>query len=270
LIDAYGSPVPAARSAYLLYPSDALYPPEDLRLGERILLDCGLLLKKDGHLYPTSELEALVGLEEDEATSVVFERAILATSPDILDFGTDGQLTGDAVALIEELVSSPDRREALLVMLGRKYNDTLQAALGLRGEEYVVIRAREELTELGRSDLAKSVRRLSEFADDLGYDITAPRLDGKRRLEVKTSSRAGYGLFRFFVSRTEIDWGLSDGDWALVACRIRADDEVELVGWCRARALEPYLPVDSEGSRWASAELEVPTTLFQPGLPPPI
>jgi hypothetical protein len=45
------------------------------------------------------------------------------------------------------------------------------------------------------------------------------------------------------------------------------DDEIELVGWCRARALEPYLPVDGEGGTWQSAELEVPTTLFNPGLP---
>jgi hypothetical protein len=269
LIDAYGSPVPAARSAYLLYPSDALYPPEDLHLGERLLLDCGLLLKRDGHLHPASGLKALLGLEEDEATSIVLERAIL-TASDTHDFGTDGDLTGETVALVEELISSADRREAVLLGLGRKHDQALRAALGLRGEEFVVMRARDELTELGRPDLARSVRRLSEFADDLGYDVTAPRLDGKRRLEVKTSSRAGDGLFRFFLSRNEIDWGLGDADWALVACRVRADDEVELVGWCRAPALEPYLPVDSEGGRWASVGLEVPTTLFEPGLPPPI
>ena len=53
LIDAFGSPVPAARTAYLLYPSDALYPPEDLRLGERpLLLDCGLLLEQNESSTP--------------------------------------------------------------------------------------------------------------------------------------------------------------------------------------------------------------------------
>ncbi len=267
LIDAYGSPVPAARSSYLLYPSDALYPPKDLRLGERLLLDCGLLLEKDGYLHHTAELDAFLALDEDEATSIVFERAVLAASRDTLDLEVEGDLSGEAVALIEELIPNSDRREALLLALGRKHDEVLQARLGLRGEEFVVALAREELIELGRSDLAAGVRRLSEFSDDLGYDVLAPRLNGKRRLEVKTSGRTDDSLFRFFVSRNEIDWGLRDADWALVGCRVHSEAEVELVGWCRARALEPYLPVDGEGGRWALAELEMPTTLFEPGLP---
>lgn len=77
LIDSYGSPVPAARSAYILYPSDALYPPQDLRLGERLLLDCGLLHERDDHLHPTPQLEELVALDADDAAAIVFERAIL-------------------------------------------------------------------------------------------------------------------------------------------------------------------------------------------------
>lgn len=267
LIDAYGSPVPAARSGYLLYPSDALYPPKDLRLGEQLLLECGLLLEKDGYLHHTAELDAFLALDEDEATSIVFERAVLTLSPNTLHFEADGELSGEAAALVEELISNPDRREALLLALGRKHNEVLQATLGLRGEEFVVAHAREELIELGSPDLGAGVRRLSEFADDLGYDVVAPRLEGKRRLEVKTSGHADDGLFRFFVSRNEIDWGLRDADWALVACRVRSEEEIELVGWCRARALEPYLPVDGEGGRWALAELEVPATLFEPGLP---
>src|SRR6266542_3888564 len=267
LVDAYGSPVPAARSSYLLYPSDALYPPKDLRLGERLLLDCCLLLEKDGYLHHTAELDTLLALDEDEATSIVFERAVLTAPPDILDFEADGDLSGKATALVRELIPNPDRREALLLALGRKHDEAFHARVGLRGEEFVVARAVEELIDLGRSDLAAGVRRLSEFSDDLGYDVLAPRLDGKRRLEVKTSGRADDGLFRLFVSRNEIDWGLRDADWALVACRAHSESEVELVGWCRARALEPYLPVDGEGGRWALAELEVPATLFEPGLP---
>jgi hypothetical protein len=267
LIDAYGSPVPAARSGYLLYPSDALYPPKDLRLGEQLLLDCGLLLEKDGYLQHTEELDAFLALDEDEATSIVFERAVFAVSRDTFDLEIEGGLSAEAGSLIEELIPNPDRREALLLALGRKHDQVMQARLGLRGEEFVVARAKEELIELGRSDLAAGVRRLSEFSDDLGYDVLAPRLNGKRRLEVKTSGRADTGLFRFFVSRNEIDWGLRDADWALVACRIHSDEEIRFVGWCRARALEPYLPVDGEGGRWTLAELEVSATLFEPGLP---
>src|SRR6266542_4465637 len=138
LIDAYGSPVPAARSGYLLFPSDALYPPKDLRLGEQLLLDCGLLLEKDGYLHHTVELDAFLALDEDEAASIVFERAVLTVSPDTLDFEVDGKLSGEVAALVKELISNPDRREALLLALGRKHDEVLRARLGLRGEEFVV------------------------------------------------------------------------------------------------------------------------------------
>jgi hypothetical protein len=262
--------VPAARSSYLLYPSDALYPPQDLRLGERLLLDCGLLLEKDGYLHHTPELDAFLALDEDEAMSIIFERAVLTVSPHPLGFEEDGELPKDAAALVEDLIPDPDRREALLLAVGRKHDRKLHARLGLRGEEFIVACAREGLIELGRLDLAAGVRRVSEFSDDLGYDIVAPRLDGKRRLEVKTSGRTNDGLFRFFISRNEIDWGLRDADWALVACRVHGEEQVELVGWCRARALEPYLPIDGEGGRWALVELEVAATLFEPGLPPAV
>src|SRR6266511_1027518 len=127
LIDAYGSPVPAARSSYLLYPSDALYPPKDLRLGERLLLDCGLLLERDGFLHHTAELDAFLALDEEEATSIVFERALLAASRDTLDLEVQVDLSGEAAALIEELIPNPDRREALLLSLGRKHDEVLQA-----------------------------------------------------------------------------------------------------------------------------------------------
>ena len=244
-----------------------MYPPSDLRLGERLLLDCGLLLEREGYLHPTAEIDELLALGEEEAIAIVFERAVLAVPASVLSFDADEDVPEGARALAEELILDPERREALLLALGRKHDDASRTALGLRGEEFVVTRARHELTELGRPDLASQVRRLSEFSDDLGYDIVAPRIEGKRRLEVKTSGRSGEGLVRFFLSRNEIDWGLRDSDWALVVCRVEADDEIEVVGWCRARALEPYLPVDGEGSRWTSSEVEIPLTLFEPGLP---
>ena len=87
--------------------------------------------------------------------------------------------------------------------------------------------AREELTDLGLEDLAAGVRCLSEISDQLGYDVVAPRLGGKRRLEVKTSARQGDGLFHFYISRSEIDVGLRDEDWALVACHMQDGGAIE-------------------------------------------
>jgi hypothetical protein len=267
LIDAFGSPVPAARSTYLLYPSDALYPPGDLRLGEKVLIDCGLLVEKEGLLFPTPALKELLSIDEDMAISIVFERAILAVCS-LSHVSLDNELSRRIADVAQELIRNPERREAILISFGRKYDDSLRQTLGLLGEEAVVSQAREELVEIGREDLAAEVRRVSEFADDLGYDIVAPRLNGNRRLEVKTSGRDKPGLLHFFISRTEIEWGLEDSDWALVVCRVSVDNTIEITGWCSAITLEPYLPSDSAGSRWISTELEVPETLFRPGLPP--
>lgn len=267
LIDAYGSPINSAQASYALYPSDALYPPQDLQLGERLLIDCELLVEKDRHLYPTSQLSELVSLADDEAAVVVLERALGSAPLEALALASETELAAEVVTLAEQVILDVDRREELLLALGRKFDESERAALGLRGEEFVVKVARDGLTDLGRADLAADVRRLSEFADNLGYDVVAPRIDGKRRLEVKTSGRGG-DLFRFFISRSEIDWGLRDPDWALVACRLVSDEKLELLGWCRAQALEPYLPTDSEGGRWAEAELGIPPTLFDSGLPP--
>jgi hypothetical protein len=264
LIDNYGSPIPAARIAYLLYPSDALYPPEDLRLGERLLLDCGLLAERDEHLYPSARLSELLALDEDACHEIVFERAV-ETSYEVT---ASASLPSTGADVLRRLIPDPDRREAFLLRLQNKFDQAQRDLLGARGEEAVVAAAVEELTEAGRDDLASRVRRVSQLSDDLGYDVVAPRFDGNRRLEVKTTGVAADELFRCFVSRNEADWGQLDPDWALVACTLSSHDEVELVGWCRASTLEPYLPTDTENGRWSSAELQLPVTLFLPGLPP--
>jgi hypothetical protein len=188
-------------------------------------------------------------------------------APTDIEEPSDSRSEGAVRDLIDELIPNPERREALLVSLGRKYDEEARAELGLRGEEFIVELARGELVALGRSDLAAHVTRLSAFSDDLGYDVVAPRIEGRRRLEVKTSRRATTDVFHFYISRQEMDWGLVDPDWALIACHVRDDDELELVGWCRAQTLEPYLPADGVGGNWVSAEVETATSVFEPGLP---
>ena len=269
LIDGYGSPVPATRSAYLLYPSDALYPPEDLRIGESILLASGLLLNRDDLLYPTASLQQLLVLDYDEAAALLLERLVAAALPENL-IDANGKPPTEVSTVAEQLIRDPQRREALLIALGRRYDVAWRAEIGAKGEEFVLGLAREELMMLGQNSLAERVRRVSQVADDLGYDIDAPRIGGTRRLEVKSSSRSFGGRFHFFISRSEFDWGINDGDWALVACRIHRNEDIELVGGCRAAAFEQYLPIDAEGGCWMTAEIEVPETLFVPGLPPAV
>lgn len=249
-----------------MHPSDALYPPEDLRLGERLLVACGLVAESDGYLYPTEALHELAGLGEAETLSVVLERAILAVPAGLIEFDANGDPPRAAEALARELGLDPERREALLLQLARRHSETEREALGRRGEEFVVALAQAELADLGRDDLAAAVRHLSQFTDELGYDVVAPRIGGTRRLEVKTCASSPPGTVRLYLSRGEFDWGLRDPDWAIVSCRALAI-EIELIGWCRASTLEPYLPIDGEG-RWVSAEITVPETLFRQGLPP--
>lgn len=261
--------MPSARTAYLLYPSDALYPPKDLRLGERLLVDCALVIEKDDFLYPTPELAELMALDGDDAVAVIFDRTVLVgrlsgTLPN--GVSTDGALS----ALASELIPDPERREAFLLALSRKHDDAAQRQMGGVGEDMVVMLAVEQLAELGRRDLAARVRRVSELSDQLGYDVVAPRLTGNRRLEVKTSGRSESGLFHFFLSRNEFDTGSRDADWALVCCQVAGNQDMELVGWCRAAALELYLPTDAEAGMWTTAELDIPVTLLDEGLPPAV
>jgi hypothetical protein len=270
LIDDYGSPISAAEATYRLYPSGGLYPPEDLRLGERLLVDCDLLFERDGFLHPTAQLSELVALEPDEAASVVLERVFTAEHLNGVTNAPGSELAEEADALANELLIDFDRRETLLIAFRRKHDESARAAVGLRGEEFVVEVARAELAGLGRDDLALGVRRLSELSDDLGYDVLAPRFNGRRRLEVKTDGQADDELFHFYISRYAMEYGLLDPDWALVGCRLLGDDELELVGWCRAQSLKPYLPIDGTAGRWDKAEMSVPLTIFEPGLPPAI
>jgi Protein NO VEIN, C-terminal len=262
LIDSYGSPVPAADAAFLLYPSDGLYPPQDLRLGERLLVDCGLLAVMDDQLVPTYDLKTLAELAEPDATAIVFELAVRRSMG-----ATSSPVNPEIEAAASVLVPDPERREALLIAMARRHDESVQTALGARGEDFVVSVARDELRSLGRQDLAERVRRVSKMSDQLGYDVVAPRIGGTRRLEVKTSVATGSGLFRFYLSRAEYEVGLVDSEWALVGCH-EEDDAVSLAGWCRATLLDIYLPADGQAGRWVSAEVSVPVALLKPGLPP--
>lgn len=274
LIDEQGSPVSSARGAYTLYASDGLFPPEDLRLGEQLLVDCELLGVSPGHLHQSELLTQLLALDESEAVAIIMERAAAAAAvllPGPPDSAWKADIVQEAGRVLDELSVDPDRREALLVALARKYDDRWRVAIGARGEECVADAARAELVDLGRPDLAIQVRRFGGLADSLGYDVVAPRLGGKRRLEVKTTTRdTSGGRYHFYLSRNEFDHGLDDSDWALVLCNITRADAVEVKGWCRARALAPYLPTDGEDARWISVEIEVPAALFTDGLPPAV
>lgn len=179
-------------------------------------------------------------------------------------------------ALLHQLLALGDLDLATRVLTGRVFTvDELEArrAFGALGEEAVAEHARAELIALGYPNLARNVSRVSLLDDTLGYDITAPNIDGTARLlEVKSGSRHNNATTRFYLSRNEYRVGADRREaWAMVACHLNLDDGggSPKFSWCRASTIAPYLPQDA-GGRWEQALVEMPGHLLNPGLPPPL
>jgi len=134
VLDRSGSPVGDARESYWHRATGGLFPEADLRRGEALLIDCGLVQERDGILIPTDELHELLDGSVEAALEVVTARTLMQAAP--------GWLTGTTPAevpeVLEGLVSDPARREELLLALGRRFDDTRQRLLGEIGEELVV------------------------------------------------------------------------------------------------------------------------------------
>ncbi len=271
LIDSKGSTRRAARDAYLGDPSEGIFNHQDLRRGEDLLIDTGLVEERADVLYPTTELNDLVHSDPLDAHLALVALALTRVSPPWLleTVPIFSALPDGARTVLEELVPDPERREAFLIAVA---SDTMsdRSRLGEMGEKLVVEVARDELLGFGRPELADRVRRVSLYTDTLGYDVTAPLIaGGSRRLEVKTTRREVNEACVFYVSRNEIDVGLRDGSWALVVCREELGT-VQIVGWCRGPTLAPYLPADSVASYWTEVRLVVPRHVFLGGIPPAI
>lgn len=127
--------------------------------------------------------------------------------------------------------------------------DARNRALGRAGEELVLGHERAALELLGRDDLAREVRWVSqEDGDGAGYDIESFSVDGRTRLiEVKTTN--GWDRTPFHITRNEL----------AVAKARRAE-------WCLFRiwnfsrepkAFELYPPLD--------AHVSLTATTFQAG-----
>jgi hypothetical protein len=166
-------------------------------------------------------------------------------------------------------ILTPEGREAVLLKIGRRFSEEGQAITGAIAESLIVTRCQAELLRAGASDLADSVCRVSEVSDQLGYDITAPRLDRTtRRIETKGTRASGTSVV-FYLSRNEAERGLIDADWSLVVCRVLYDDTAEIIGHLKGVELRSYLPEDpGTETRWQSIRLELPETVFTSGLPP--
>lgn len=234
----------------------------------------GLLRQQGDMLMPSPGLRDIALTSDADGCEALLVAFLIASRPLWLLAATaegilvDELIPDDAQFALREGMGA-ETRDALLLELGRRFSDEARSVTGDLAEKYIVESCRAELRDAGAPALAESVRRVSEISDQLGYDITAPRLNGStRRIEAK-GTRGGGSAIVVFLSRNEAERGLSDTDWSLVACRVAADDSVELVGRLVGADLRGYLPSDPcPETRWQSIRLELPAGTFAPGLPP--
>jgi len=102
----------------------------------------------------------------------------------------------------------PPKELEQMLQIAKKFDvagrDERNRSLGRAGEERVVAYEKSALITVGRDDLARKVRWVSEEnGDGAGYDIESYTSDGKKRLiEVKTTN--GWERTPFYISRNEL------------------------------------------------------------------
>lgn len=267
VIDESGSRVVDADESYWRRATGGLYAPPDLRLGQRLLLDTGLVEESEGMLHPTRQLQQLVERADDDSAAAL----VLWAAAQVVDPVSPPPSQAALLTTLDELVDDSDRREQMLISLGRRFDDAHQRLLGEIGEELVLTAARAELDGLGYPALATRVRRISLETDQAGYDITAPRIIGSPRLlEVKAITATAAADISVHLSRNEFETGIRYIEWSLVICRITdvRSSAGEIIGWRTAEALSGLTPTDGERSRWESALVTLDVNSLLPGLPP--
>src|SRR5580658_2690147 len=189
-----GADESTARESWTNLPLGGRVDLVEMREAFAALVDNGLIIKMGGMLVPSDRLVAACSAPSGEASEIMLALIVEAERPLWLTTSTsDGQvllrelIPDDALRTLESVIPDAARREAFLLARARVVEAEVLKALGQCGEIFVADCCRRELKEAGRPELAERVSRVSKVSDELGYDITAPRLDGStRRLEVKT------------------------------------------------------------------------------------
>jgi hypothetical protein len=250
----------------------------EMRSALEELIDLGLITSSEGRLSPHPDLWQICSAPGPGAEEALLGLVLTTTRPVWLLMAAVGgvhvapEFIPDAVdESLSAVIPDPARREAFLLERARVVDAQERSEVGAEGELMVVDACVQELVDLGARELSAKVRRVSLVSDELGYDITAPRLDRTtRRIEVKASRTTGK-MASFFVTRNEARVGISDGDWALVVVRVRTPDQDGVVGWLTGVALRPLLPSDQHAQgHWETARVRLPIDQLTPGIPPAV
>jgi hypothetical protein len=266
----------AVRKSWINLPLGGVVDLVEMQTAYDALIHNGLLIREGVRLVPGSRLAAACSAPFEDAIEVILALIIETERPLWLMTAANdrqhvlGELIPEVASrTLESVIPDAARREAFLLARSRVVDAEALRAVGQHGEVFVADCCRRELTQAGRPDLAARVCHVSKVSDELGYDVTAPRLDGSvRRLEVKTTCYASANV-AFFITRNEIEVGLRDADWFLIVTRIDGSASTDLIGWASASVLRLLLPKDPcEGGSWHTARLHLPVQELAAGLPP--
>lgn len=276
LLDPERTSLAALRNAYSRVPSGGLFEMRDLVRGEEVLRACKLVYEEDGHLLRSdNRIATLLTLDDEMGTSTLLGVYLDQVPPPWLTAAASGDefeehlIPGEELLKLERILVDPDAREAFLLAHGQRVDPAARTALGALGEVAVLDTYRGALTDAGQAARVEEVVRVGEIDDRLGYDVVGPVLSGgKNRMEVKTTKSTA-SVIRIVLSRNEARYGLADPAWSLVVCHALDDERAEVVGHCKAGALEPHLPADrTTRGRWSSVEIMIEFDELKPGLPP--
>jgi len=262
-----------ALEAYRRLPSDGVFAVHDFLAGEDALVAASLVRRDGGRLVIADPLPTLAYLSDEPFCRDVLARLLDEIRP-LWILAAAGEsfapenIPDGAATLLSLLYPNPTEREAFLLKLGRRHSEDELCEVGELAECHVEAETREQLSFEGRGDLAQRVRRVSLLSDQLGYDVTAPRLDGsERRLEVKGTRGEG-SVVRIVISRNEANVGQRDPAWALVVCRVGRDKAVSTLGWMTGPEIASQLPIDpAVGGYWDSATIFLDVRTLRPSLP---
>lgn len=238
------------------------------------LMRVGLVVRDMDELRPVPGLEPLCQSPDDESPRLLLAFLLEYERPLWLSSATSGGeflspelVPDDALDGIRSVLPDARDREAFLLARARVVDAEVRAAIGSEGEELTLKSLCSDLHNRGRADLAKKVRRVSLVSDELGYDISAPWIDGSiRRIEVKSTVSSG-GVVALYLSRNEATVGHRDPDWYIVVARVRSSND-GVLGWLSLSEVEHLLPVDRhERGSWQTARLKLDVRDLNPGLP---
>src|SRR5690606_6291061 len=149
LIDVGGCTCESLVASYARSVTGGLYRSPDLERGQALLVRAGLLSIESDWCTPSAEMVRLRGLPEDVAVEVLLQVVLTASPPLWLFAALEADevrwenVPDDDAAALRQSITEADRREALLISLGRTVDAAAQAELGAAGEDHVVGACRE-------------------------------------------------------------------------------------------------------------------------------